>query len=394
MKTMADFAEMNERGIKNTSPDAEGIGIYVHIPFCVRKCLYCDFPSGPAERGQIRAYMDALVREIRMCGEEGARADTVFIGGGTPSIVEVSLMEKVFDELYRIFKVSPEAEITMEANPGTLSEEKLIEYRKLGVNRLSIGLQSADDRILRRLGRIHTYEDFIKSYVCARSAGFDNINADLMFAVPGQTREDYRSTLLSCASLKPEHISAYSLIVEEGTPFYGMKLDLPDEDTEYDMYDDTAEILERYGYRQYEISNYAVPGRESRHNSAYWTGKDYLGFGLAAASLRRGVRYRVTDNMEQYLKNVRSREELLTDRQELTENDRISEFMFLGLRMTDGVSKTEFQNRFGYTVGEIYDTVIRKHKEYGLLCEEDDRIFLTRHGIHVSNQVMMDFLLT
>ncbi len=374
--------------------DAEGIGIYIHIPFCVRKCLYCDFPSGPAESGRIRAYMDALVREIHMCGEEGTRADTVFIGGGTPSIVDVSLMENVFNELYRVFRVSPEAEITMEANPGTLSEEKLFAYRQFGVNRLSIGLQSTDDRILRRLGRIHTCEDFIKSYGCARSAGFDNINVDLMFAVPGQSSEDWRRTLHSAASLAPEHISAYSLIVEEGTPFSRMDLDLPDEDTEYRMYDDTAEILAGYGYRQYEISNYALPGRESRHNSAYWTGKDYIGFGLSAASLRRDERYRVTDDMEEYLVNAGNREKMLADRQELTDNDRISEFMFLGLRMTGGISKTEFRNRFGHTVREIYEPVIRKHKEYGLLCEEGDRIFLTRHGIHVSNQVMMDFLLS
>ena len=234
----------------------------MHIPFCQRKCLYCDFLSAPAGEDVKRAYMDALVREIRSCGEEGTEADTVFIGGGTPTTVDPSALSGVFDEIYRVFRVSPEAEITIEANPGTLSYDKLKMYRSMGINRLSIGLQSTDDDELKVLGRIHTYEDFLESFDLAREAGFENINLDLMFALPGQSREAWIRTLRTAASLKPEHISAYSLIVEEGTPFAKMELDLPDEDTEYRMYDDTADILKEYGFHRYEISNFWIPGRE------------------------------------------------------------------------------------------------------------------------------------
>ncbi|MBQ9065168.1 MAG: oxygen-independent coproporphyrinogen III oxidase [Blautia sp.] len=376
------------------NPDNKaGIGIYIHIPFCIRKCLYCDFVSSPGSPDSVRKYMEALVREIRLCGEAGTEADTIFIGGGTPSIVPPALLDKVLEEIYKVFKVSPVAEITMEANPGTLSHEKLYAYRKMGISRLSIGLQSADNDELKSLGRIHTFEDFLISWEEARKAGFDNINIDLMTAVPGQTRESLLRTLKTAAELSPEHISAYSLIVEEGTPFSEMKLSLPDEETEYLMYDDTTDFLESHGFRQYEISNFAVPGKECIHNIAYWTRKDYLGFGISAASLRKDERYRIKTDMELYQSEWTDRNALITDREYLEPADRMEEFMFLGLRMTEGVSRDRFKKLFGHEMDEIYGDVIEKHRGYGLLDEAEGRIFLTRHGIHVSNQVMADFLL-
>ena len=376
-----------------TGIDEGRTGIYVHIPFCQRKCLYCDFLSAPAGEDVKKAYMDALTREIRSCGEKGTEADTVFIGGGTPTTVDPSALSGVFDEIYKVFRVSPEAEITIEANPGTLSFDKLKMYRRMGINRLSIGLQSTDDNALKVLGRIHTYDDFRESFDLAREAGFDNINLDLMFALPGQTRGGWSRTLRQAAALKPEHISAYSLIVEEGTPFAGMKLDLPDEDTEYRMYDDTADILKEYGFHRYEISNYATLGRECRHNSSYWTGKDYIGFGISAASLRHGRRYSVTDDLQKYIRNADDRDLLLENVQTLTQKDKMEEFMFLGLRMTEGVEKKEFQRRFGHDMEEVYGSVLMKYTNLGLLAQEDGRVFLTDRGIHVSNRVMADFLL-
>ena len=376
-----------------TGIDSGRTGIYVHIPFCQRKCLYCDFLSAPAGEDVKKVYMDALTREIRSCGEKGTEADTVFIGGGTPTTVDPSALSGVFDEIYRVFRVSPEAEITIEANPGTLSYDKLKMYRSMGINRLSIGLQSTDDNELKVLGRIHTYEDFLESFDLAREAGFENINLDLMFALPGQSREAWIRTLRTAASLKPEHISAYSLIVEEGTPFAKMELDLPDEDTEYRMYDDTADILKEYGFHRYEISNYSIPGRECRHNASYWTGKDYLGFGVSAASLRYGQRYSVTNDREKYIRYADDRKRLIENVQTLTLKDRMEEFMFLGLRMTEGVGKAEFQRRFGRDMGEVYGNIIMKYTNLGLLAQEDGRVFLTDKGIHVSNRVMADFLL-
>ena len=380
------------KAIKKTGSDS-AVGIYVHIPFCVRKCLYCDFLSGPASGSRMADYLDALIREIDVCGEEGTKADTIFIGGGTPSLLEISLMDRIFEELHRKFRVSPEAEITMEANPGTLSLEKLKAYRGMGINRLSIGLQSADDGELKMLGRIHSFEDFRRTWEMARDAGFENMNLDLISGLPLQTEESWEKTLRTAALFRPEHISAYSLIVEDGTPFAEMDLSLPDEDTEYRMYDDTKEILAEYGFHRYEISNYALPGCESRHNSSYWTGKDYLGFGIGAASLRNGRRYTVTRDMERYLDPARKKEELLTDLCILTLEDRMEEFMFLGLRMTCGTDKEEFRRRFACEMDDIYGEVIRRHKALGLLDEEGTRVFLTDRGIHVSNRVMADFLL-
>ncbi|MBQ8305123.1 MAG: oxygen-independent coproporphyrinogen III oxidase [Blautia sp.] len=376
--------------------------IYIHIPFCIKKCAYCDFLSGPASVSRQNLYLRALTREIRERKDgTGRRVSSVFIGGGTPSVLSGEQLLPVMEAVRETFTVLPEAEITIEANPGTLDREKLAAYRRMGINRLSIGLQSAKDDLLKKLGRIHDYETFVKTWLLAREEGFRNCNVDLMFAIPGQSPEDWQATLRTVAALSPEHISAYSLIVEPGTPFAGMDLALPDEDTEYAMYEDTARILGEYGYRQYEISNYARDGFACRHNIGYWQRKEYLGFGLGAASLFKEVRYRNTVDPDTYSR-VWGEDGAVPDRRTagqyeevtpLTEPDRMAEFMFLGLRMTEGVSGQAFEQQFGKPLTAVYGPVIDKYRSLGLLAEENGRILLTRPGIHVSNTIMADFLL-
>ncbi len=381
--------------------------LYLHIPFCRQKCAYCDFLSGPWDEETQEQYVNVLVQEMQHVSEEaaGRKVSTIFVGGGTPSLLRPSLMQKIFEQAHKNFQVAPDAEITIEANPGTLHREQLQCYRELGINRLSMGLQSTVEKELNMLGRIHTFPDFLKNYENAREIGFDNISVDLMFALPDQTRTSWQETLQRTAELSPEHLSAYSLIIEEGTPFASMKLSLPEEDTEYAMYEDTAEILSEYGFHQYEISNYAKPGRESRHNLGYWERKDYLGFGIGAASLwtpayegekqayPTQIRFANTRNMGTYLKEQGNPENIREDKEYLTKEDAIAEFMFLGLRKTAGISKTEFRKEFGTSVEEIYGEIIRKYCSMGLLEETGDQIRLTRAGIHVSNSVMAEFLL-
>lgn len=367
--------------------------LYVHIPFCVKKCDYCDFLSGPAGKERQREYFQSLGREIAAVPEFPDREiTTVFIGGGTPSVPDPALMGAILDQIRNKFFMAPDAEITIEANPGTLYKEKLQEYRKHGVNRLSLGLQSPQNRELKILGRIHTWEEFLESFFMAREAGFSNINIDLMSAIPDQTYEGWIHNLRTVAGLDPEHISAYSLIIEEGTPFASRTLNLPDEDAEYNMYEATAQILREYGFEQYEISNYAKKGRECRHNVGYWIRQDYLGFGLGASSLYGKERFANTQDMKKYLENSRTPEKIREKEPPLTREDEMAEFMFLGLRMTRGISKAEFERQFGSEIDAIYGDVLRKYKSMGLLLEEKGRIFLSREGIHVSNSVMADFL--
>ena len=366
--------------------------LYIHIPFCIKKCDYCDFLSGPVSRAGQEAYVYALLREIKEAASREKRpVSTLFIGGGTPSVLPVDLMELLLSELSEQFRFLPAAECTIEANPGTLTEEKLVLYRKYGLNRISIGLQSPVDQELKMLGRIHDYREFLESYELARHVGFDNINVDLMFVETNPN--DTSTNLRTVAALAPEHISAYSLIIEEGTPFFSRKLDLPDEDTEYRMYEDVAGILGEYGYHQYEISNYARSGFECRHNKGYWTRMDYLGLGLGAASLIGKKRFTNTNIMEEYLNHSRDLTGIRKDVEILEKKDEMGEFMFLGLRMTEGVSEEEFQEYFHVSVEKIYGRVIEKYIRQGLLERRNGRIFLTRRGIHVSNAVMADFLL-
>ena len=348
--------------------------LYVHIPFCVKKCEYCDFLSGPAGKEIQKTYVQALLKEIQGSVDDSDREIvSVFIGGGTPSLLDASDISEIMKMLKKKFVFSDQAEVTIEANPGTLTLQKLRIYRESGINRLSLGLQSVNNDELRMLGRIHDFQGFLESYELARKAGFDNINVDLIFAVPGQTRKGWEYNLRTVAELQPEHVSAYSLIIEEGTPFAEKELDLPDEDTEYEMYEDTSRILQEYGYAQYEISNYARDGYICRHNSGYWKRTEYLGLGLGAASLmpwkgsRAVLRFHNTENMQEYLQWSGCPEKIRKNETLLSVKEQEEEFMFLGLRMTEGVSETGFYKRFDVPMEEVYGEVLEKYRSMGFM---------------------------
>lgn len=383
----------------------DSLGVYVHIPFCVQKCAYCDFLSAPATREKQQAYVEALKKEITY--ESSGYADyeikTIFFGGGTPSILEAEDIKGILDCIRKHYRIDEDAEITLEMNPGTATRGKLTALKKAGINRLSIGLQSADNTELQMLGRIHTYEDFLKTYYDARETGFDNINIDLMSALPGQSIESWMQTLEKVMSLEPEHLSAYSLIIEEGTRLYDRLSDyppIPDEDEDRRMYQETKRVLAEHGYHRYEISNYARHGSECRHNTIYWQRgtehmADYVGFGLGAASTVKNMRWKNTDDMKKYLSafDGEKAQEIKEDIEKLSQNDCMEEFMFLGLRMMSGVSKTEFQKSFGQNMDDVYGAVIQKWIRQGMLVQQGDRIRLTDAGIDVSNVVLADFLL-
>ncbi len=370
------------------------IRLYVHIPFCVQKCLYCDFLSWHDSRENQARYVQALCREIRACqGRYPARVSSLFFGGGTPSVLEPGHMEEIMEALAEVFSFEPDSEMSIEANPGTVNLEKLKTYEKIGLNRISFGLQSAHNEELKALGRIHTWEEFLESYDLARQAGFDNINVDLMSGIPDQTLASWQKTLSRVLELAPEHVSAYSLIVEEGTPFAQRKLNLPEEEEERRMYEMTAEMLGSQGYRQYEISNYALPQRECAHNMGYWMRDDYLGLGLGAASLFDSQRWNNTDSMEEYLEKSERPEEIQVCREKLSVREQMEETMFLGLRMTEGIDRERFQEEFGISVEEVYGDALRRLEGLGLLQADRGRIYLTRKGISLSNQVFVEFLL-
>ncbi len=507
----------------------KALEVYIHIPFCVRKCAYCDFLSAPAPKEEQEQYYHALLQEIREFSDRDSyEVQTVFFGGGTPSLLPAEWIARILEELSRQFSFAVKAgrssadssnpdrmraqkatlasnpdrmrareatlacnpdrmrvqkitlasnpdrmraqeatlacnydricvpEITLECNPGTANPEKLAIWRDAGINRLSLGLQSADAGELALLGRIHTWEDFLQTYEQARKAGFSNINVDLMSALPGQTADSWERTLRSVLALRPEHISAYSLIIEEGTPFYeryhaddvrrargDVPELLPSEEEERLMYFRTQELLREAGLYRYEISNYALPGCECRHNIGYWTGVDYVGFGIGASSLLHHIRYRNTEEMVLYLRRYgvgaksqgcasiqgsasESRSGSLVSGsatrgapfsgisdieynlsptnsfdprlpvrtcEPLTQKDEIEEFMFLGLRLTAGVSEAEFERRFGRTVEEVYHPVLQKLIHLQLLQSENGAIRLTPRGLDLSNQVMAEFLL-
>lgn len=378
--------------------------LYLHIPFCVKKCNYCDFLSAPAGEETRAAYVDALLEEIRGFDEpEDYEVVTVFFGGGTPSILPGQAIFRIMEALREKFSFRKGAEITMEANPGTVDKEKLSFYKKAGINRLSFGLQSADAEELKKLGRIHTWEKFLESFQLAREAGFSNINVDLMSALPGQTKESWEKTLRQVLALQPEHISAYSLIIEEGTPFYqlyekdverrdaGEEPELiPSEEEERAMYEATGRILKEQGYLHYEISNYAKPGCECRHNLGYWQRRDYLGFGLGASTLLNPVRYKNTEDLEAYLGGDFSKKEFFV----LTKDNQIEETMFLGLRVLEGVSKEQFREQFSCELRVVYRKELEKLEKEGLLEEEGDFVRLTSRGIDLSNPVLAEFLLS
>lgn len=374
--------------------------LYIHIPFCARKCAYCDFLSFAAPERVYQEYVEKLMEEIygQSADFQDYVVSSIFLGGGTPSILPAELVEALFVVLYDCFDIARDAEITIEANPGTLTMEKLQTYRRCGIDRLSIGLQSADDEELRTLGRIHCFDDFLKSFQRARQAGFTNINVDLMSALPGQSVQSWKNTLRKVMMLKPEHISAYSLIIEEGTPFYERyhedQSTFPDEDMDRDMYHLTKELMAAQGYQRYEISNYAKPGYECRHNIGYWTGVDYLGLGLGASSYTHGFRYHNVTDLDEYLSlDLSQAGAAARDIQELSLKDKMEEFMFLGLRLMKGVSGSEFFQRFGVNMWNVYGEVFARLKAQGLIEEQLPKVRLTEMGIDVSNAVLCEFLL-
>lgn len=394
--------------------------LYLHIPFCVRKCAYCDFLSAPATKEAQQSYVQSLLREIACFPQKEAyRVSTVFFGGGTPSVLPARWTAGILDALREQFLFVPEEEleITIECNPGTADRRQLETYLQAGINRISLGLQSSENEELAMLGRIHTWETFRETYEAARAAGFRNINVDLMSGLPGQTVSSWERTLRRTLALEPEHISAYSLIIEEGTPFYSRYHEdderrvngeaprcLPSEEAEREMYRLTERLLGEAGMHRYEISNYARPGKECRHNIGYWTGVEYAGFGLGAASLLDHVRYQNTEQMDLYLQKYADRSGLPEKggtsfwhvnqtAEVLTPQDEMAEFMFLGLRMTGGISEREFARRFGQTVVSVYGEALAKHEQEGLLIRENGRIRLSAAGLDLSNYVMADFVL-
>lgn len=374
------------------------LGLYIHIPFCARKCEYCDFLSRSAGEEEREQYVEALLLEIESYREfaKGYRVSTVFIGGGTPSVLLPKQMERILQKVYEVFELEKRPEITIEINPGTVNEEKLQCYKENGVNRLSMGLQSVNNEKLRLLGRIHTYQDFVGSYELARKVGFDNISLDLISSVPGQTLQNWKKELETATAQKPEHISVYQLIIEEGTPFYEKYAEhpelLPDEETSREIYLWTGKFLKEAGYEQYEISNYTKSGKESRHNLKYWERGDYLGLGLGAASMVRNIRMSNTKDMKTYLERCTQPKTMREDVQFLEEPRQMEEFMFLGLRKTRGVSKKEFRRTFGREMDMVYEKALHKCLENGMLLEHKDRIFLSEEGTLLSNMVLSEFL--
>ena len=372
-------------------------GIYIHIPFCVHKCIYCDFLSAPAGDAVKYAYTKALINEIRNTadGQVKDKITSIFFGGGTPSVLPDGCIADILAAVRGCFDISDDAEITMECNPGTVNESRLSEYRETGVNRLSFGLQSADNNELKMLGRIHTFEQFMESFRLARAAGFNNINVDLMSAIPGQTEMSLNNTFDKVTALQPEHISVYSLILEDGT-YLADNIDkfppVPDEYEDRRMYHITKQILGNAGYERYEISNYSRPGYECRHNLLYWNRGEYYGFGCSAAGLIGNVRYSDIRDVNKYIELNGDIGKIHENIEILTKEDAMEEFMFLGLRKTDGVSEKSFFETFGVQIDTVYGETIGKLEKERLLIKEKGQIRLTERGVDISNYVMSEFL--
>ena len=373
----------------------KNLGIYVHIPFCVKKCNYCDFNSSSASDEVQNIYTDSLVNEIKEFGKlKKVTADTVFLGGGTPTLLGEKNLEKIITAIKENIIIAPDNEFTIECNPKTANLGKFRVLRDLGVNRVSLGVQSMDDEILKILGRVHNLKDFIECFASARIAGIENINFDLMFAVPNQTEKIWQTTLETAVKLEPKHISAYGLQLEEGTYFYENQENykFPDDEENRRMYELLVEFLGSKGYNRYEISNFAIPGFESRHNLKYWDLTEYVGFGLGSSSFFEGVRYQNPEVMADYL-DFADNFTPFWNGEKQSENDLISEFMFLGLRLDKGVSDVDFKQKFGKSFFEIFKKEIAENVEKGLLIKENDRIYLSSKGFDLANSVMSDFLL-
>ena len=368
------------------------IGLYVHIPFCVRKCNYCDFCSFPIESISFRdKYISALCREIEGYRGRNISLNSIFFGGGTPSLLTANEMSRIVSVIQKSFLILEDTEFTLEANPGTIDEEKLSEFVSLGINRLSLGLQSIHENEMKILGRIHSFDDFEKVYHSARSLGISNINVDLMYGIPEQTMESFEATVKKIIELSPEHISLYGLILEEGTPFYNKKnsLSLPGEDSECDMYYLAARLLRENRYSHYEISNYAKEGRESRHNMKYWRCDEYIGVGLSAYSYFDGRRYGNTDMVTEYL----SESYRGFAYEENVDNSSLAyEFVMLGLRTADGILLKEYKEKFGYDFLENRENLIKKLVDDGYAILKEGRLFLSEKGFYVSNYILTELI--
>jgi len=370
--------------------------IYIHIPFCATKCYYCAFNTYTFHKEQAKAYLAALRTEIALYASETDPLQTIFIGGGTPSILSVNSLTQLFTDVHQHFQITPDAEITVECNPGTVDIEKLRVMRDNGVNRLSFGLQAMQDETLKRLGRIHTVAEFLESYHLARESGFKNINIDLIFALPDQTMEAWQHTLNEVISLDPDHISAYNLVMEEATPFYEWwqagEFDLPSEDTEADMFQYTIETLTAHGYTHYEICNFARPDHYARHNLVYWNNQPCIGLGAGACGYVNGVRYSNIRGIAPYINKLSKGNKPLANTERLTGNAAKAETLMLALRKREGISLENYKNRFGEDIEVAFGDTLKKWMDLGLLERTTTHLRLTPRGLFLANEVLIELM--
>ncbi|WP_010247863.1 radical SAM family heme chaperone HemW [Acetivibrio cellulolyticus] len=376
----------------------KSIGIYIHIPFCRAKCFYCDFNSFACRDELVPAYFNALKKEISLYAEKlkGYNIKTVFIGGGTPSVVDAQYIYEIMSLLNQKLDIDKKAEISIETNPGTLNLEKLQIYKEIGVNRLSIGLQAWQDRILKMLGRIHTAKEFEDNFKLARQVGFDNINVDLIFGIPDQSFEDWCETLKSVTELGPEHMSCYSLKIEEGTIFGSRlengELEPLDDDIDRKMYSYTKDYLAKKGYKHYEISNFAKPGYECRHNLVYWDVEEYIGIGAGSHSFFESTRFNNVYDIESYISSILGEKIPSENAESINKKESMAEFMILGLRLIDGVRVEDFKSRFGVEIYSVYGKEINRLVDWKLIIVKEGFISLSSIGLDYANQVFMEFI--
>ncbi len=364
-------------------------GLYVHIPFCVQKCKYCDFNSFSGLEDLFEDYFVCLEKEIAKTADQGIIFDTVYIGGGTPTAPPNKYLVNLIKS---IKNVTQNCEITVECNPGTASLLDLENLKKAGANRLSIGLQSTDDNDLKMLGRIHTLRNFEDCFLGARKAGFDNISVDIMFGLPNQTLSSFKNTLKKAVTYNSEHISCYCLKIEEGTPFASMKLNLPSDDECADMYEFCVDFLKEQGYDRYEISNFAKNNLISRHNTRYWLLEDYIGIGAGAHSLYNEKRFFKIANIKKYMEEISKGNDAVADCKTISKEEQMSEFVFLGLRMADGIEEDKFSKRFGVSLFDVYGKSLEKYLKMGVMEAKNGRIFIKPEFLYVSNNILSDFV--
>ena len=370
--------------------------VYIHIPFCATKCYYCAFNTYTFHKEQAKAYLQALRTEMELYVSETDPLQTIFIGGGTPSILSANALSQLLTDIHQHFRITPDAEITVECNPGTVDIEKLRVMQDNGVNRLSFGLQAMQDETLKQLGRIHTVAEFLESYHLAREGGFENINIDLIFALPDQTIDAWHHTLNQVISLEPTHISAYNLVMEETTPFYEWwqagELHLPSEDTEADMFQYTIETLTTHGYTHYEICNFARPNREALHNLVYWNNQSCIGLGAGASGYVNGVRYSNIRGIAPYIDKLAERTKPIADRERLTGDTEKAETLMLALRKREGISLDVYQNRFGEQIEVAFGSILKKWMDLGLLERTATHLRLTARGLFLANEVFVELM--